>query len=231
MIVDGVQLVEAAHQAHAARSMQGGIIDKEMPIHVSNVAICVQGLRRDAHRLPLRRRRHEAPRLPQVRRRHLMAASDHRAAAPQGALRRRAEGRSCRPSSGSATSCRCRSSTKIVVNMGVGRATQQRSLLDGAVTDLTIITGQKPLVTKAKKSIATLQAPRGQRDRRQGDAARRPDVGVLRPAREPRDPADPRLPRHASESVRRPRQLHVRGHRAADLPRDRLRQDRHACAA
>jgi large subunit ribosomal protein L5 len=38
---------------------------------------------------------------------------------------------------------------KIVVNMGVGRATQQRSLLDGAVTDLTIITGQKPLVTKA----------------------------------------------------------------------------------
>ena len=34
---------------------------------------------------------------------------------------------------------------KIVVNMGVGRATQQRSLLDGAVTDLTIITGQKQL--------------------------------------------------------------------------------------
>ena len=43
---------------------------------------------------------------------------------------------------------------KIVVNMGVGRATQQRSLLDGAVTDLAIITGQKPMVTKAKKSIA-----------------------------------------------------------------------------
>jgi large subunit ribosomal protein L5 len=35
---------------------------------------------------------------------------------------------------------------KIVVNMGVGRATQQRSLLDGAVADLTIITGQKPSV-------------------------------------------------------------------------------------
>jgi large subunit ribosomal protein L5 len=43
---------------------------------------------------------------------------------------------------------------KIVVNCGVGQATQQASLLDGAVTDLTIITGQKPLVTKAKKSIA-----------------------------------------------------------------------------
>ena len=43
---------------------------------------------------------------------------------------------------------------KIVLNCGVGRATQQASLLDGAVTDLTLITGQKPLVTKAKKSIA-----------------------------------------------------------------------------
>ena len=43
---------------------------------------------------------------------------------------------------------------KIVVNCGVGRATQQASLLDGAVTDLSIITGQKPLVTKAKQSIA-----------------------------------------------------------------------------
>jgi len=43
---------------------------------------------------------------------------------------------------------------KIVVNMGVGRATQQKSLLDGAVADLTLITGQKPSVRKAKKSIA-----------------------------------------------------------------------------
>src|SRR5438105_6734521 len=50
---------------------------------------------------------------------------------------------------------------KIVVNMGVGRATQQRSLLDGAVTDLTIITGQKPLVTKAKKSIANFKLREG----------------------------------------------------------------------
>jgi large subunit ribosomal protein L5 len=43
---------------------------------------------------------------------------------------------------------------KIVLNCGTGRATQQASLLDGAVADLTIITGQKPLITKAKKSIA-----------------------------------------------------------------------------
>ncbi|MDQ6614786.1 MAG: 50S ribosomal protein L5 [Actinomycetota bacterium] len=50
---------------------------------------------------------------------------------------------------------------KIVINMGVGRATQQQSLLDGAVRDLTIITGQKPLVTKAKKSIAGFKLREG----------------------------------------------------------------------
>jgi large subunit ribosomal protein L5 len=43
---------------------------------------------------------------------------------------------------------------KIVVNCGVGLAAQQPSLLDGAVADLSVITGQKPLVTRAKKSIA-----------------------------------------------------------------------------
>ena len=44
--------------------------------------------------------------------------------------------------------------TKIVINMGVGRATQQPSLLEGAVADLTKIAGQKPVVTKSKKAIA-----------------------------------------------------------------------------
>jgi large subunit ribosomal protein L5 len=50
---------------------------------------------------------------------------------------------------------------KIIVNMGVGKATQQRSLLDGAITDLQVITGQKPLVTKAKKSIASFKLREG----------------------------------------------------------------------
>lgn len=50
---------------------------------------------------------------------------------------------------------------KIVVNMGVGRATQQQSLIEGAVRDLEVITGQKPLVTKAKKSIAGFKLREG----------------------------------------------------------------------
>jgi large subunit ribosomal protein L5 len=51
---------------------------------------------------------------------------------------------------------------KIILNCGVGRATVQASLLDGAVTDLGIITGQKPLITKAKKSIAGFKLREGQ---------------------------------------------------------------------
>ena len=49
----------------------------------------------------------------------------------------------------------------IVVNCGVGKATQQASLLEGAVTDLRVITGQKPLITKAKKSIAGFKLREG----------------------------------------------------------------------
>ena len=50
---------------------------------------------------------------------------------------------------------------KIVVNMGVGDAVAQASLLEHAVTDLTLITGQKPLITKARKSIATFKLREG----------------------------------------------------------------------
>ncbi|MCE2854413.1 MAG: 50S ribosomal protein L5 [Ilumatobacteraceae bacterium] len=46
---------------------------------------------------------------------------------------------------------------KIVINMGVGKATQQPSLLEGAVADLTLIAGQKPVVTKSRDSIASFK--------------------------------------------------------------------------
>ena len=50
---------------------------------------------------------------------------------------------------------------KVVVNMGVGRATQDKALLDSAVDSLSKITGQKPVVTKAKKSIAGFKLREG----------------------------------------------------------------------
>ena len=51
---------------------------------------------------------------------------------------------------------------KIVINMGVGRATQQPSLLEGAVKDLTRISGQKPIITKSRDSIAQFKLREGQ---------------------------------------------------------------------
>jgi large subunit ribosomal protein L5 len=51
---------------------------------------------------------------------------------------------------------------KIVINMGVGRATQQPSLLEKAVEELTVISGQKPIVTHAKTSIAGFKLREGQ---------------------------------------------------------------------
>ncbi len=50
---------------------------------------------------------------------------------------------------------------KIVVNMGVGEAARDSKLIEGAVRDLTAITGQKPLVTKARKSIAQFKLREG----------------------------------------------------------------------
>jgi large subunit ribosomal protein L5 len=51
--------------------------------------------------------------------------------------------------------------TKIVVNMGVGDAARDSKLIEGAIRDLTLITGQKPQVTKARKSIAQFKLREG----------------------------------------------------------------------
>ncbi|MCD4549845.1 MULTISPECIES: 50S ribosomal protein L5 [unclassified Schaalia] len=51
---------------------------------------------------------------------------------------------------------------KIVVNMGVGEAARDSKALEGAIRDLTAITGQKPVVTKARKSIAQFKLREGQ---------------------------------------------------------------------
>ena len=51
--------------------------------------------------------------------------------------------------------------TKIVVNMGVGDAARDSKLMDGAIKDLATITGQKPAVTKARKSIAQFKLREG----------------------------------------------------------------------
>ena len=67
---------------------------------------------------------------------------------------------------------------KIVVNMGVGEATQNAKILDPAVNELGQITGQKPVVTRAKKSIAAFKVREGHAHRSHGHAARRSHVRV-----------------------------------------------------
>ena len=52
--------------------------------------------------------------------------------------------------------------TKIVVNMGVGEAARDGKVIDGAIADITAITGQKPMITKARKSIAQFKLREGQ---------------------------------------------------------------------
>jgi large subunit ribosomal protein L5 len=51
---------------------------------------------------------------------------------------------------------------KIVVSMGVGRATQDKKYLESAAKELAVITGQKPLVCKARKSVSNFKVRRGQ---------------------------------------------------------------------
>ena len=55
----------------------------------------------------------------------------------------------------------CPKLEKIIVNMGVGEATQNSKLIDAAMADLTLITGQKPLLRKAKKSEAGFKLREG----------------------------------------------------------------------
>lgn len=51
--------------------------------------------------------------------------------------------------------------TKITLNMGVGEAAQDKKAIEGAVNDLTLISGQKPIVTKARKSVAGFKIRQG----------------------------------------------------------------------
>ena len=140
---------------------------------------------------PHRSRRHQGPHRQAHRGGHQVSTTDHhQPATAEAEVRRRGA-----PGDPGAARARQRhagaEAQKIVVNMGVGRATQQPSLLEGAVKDLTAITGQKPIVTKAKTLGRGVQAARGPVDRLQGHPPGRSDVGVPRPADRRGDPPHP----------------------------------------
>ena len=90
---------------------------------------------------------------------------------------------------------------KIVVNMGVGEATQNAKVLDPAVNELGQITGQKPVVTRAKKSIAAFKVRQGQSIGAMVTLRGRPHVRVFRPVGEHRPAARARLSRSIEQVV------------------------------
>ncbi len=116
--------------------------------------------------------------------------------------------------------------TKIVVNMGVGEAARDAKVIEGAVRDLATITGQKPQVTKARKSIAQFKLREGMpigchvtlRGDRMWEFLDRLLTLALPRIRDFRG--------LSPEPVRRQGQLHVRADRAGHVPRDRPGQDR-----
>ena len=124
---------------------------------------------------------------------------DH-ASAPRlkAALRRASSARQLKDALGLGNIMEVPRLEKIVVNMGVGQATQQPSLLEGAVARPHRDHRPEAAGHQGQEVDRRLQAPRGQRHRRQGHAAGRPHVGVLRPAHQPRHPPHPRLPRPAA---------------------------------
>ena len=99
---------------------------------------------------------------------------------------------------------------KIVVNMGVGEATTEKKHLDEAVDALSQITGQKPLIAKARQSVAGFKLREGMPIGAQGHAPRRADVRVFGPADFAGAAPRPRLSRAEPQRVRRPRQLQPR---------------------
>ena len=89
---------------------------------------------------------------------------------------------------------------KIVINMGVGEATQDKKKVEAAAAEMQAISGQKPVITKAKKSIAQFKLREGMPIGCEGHPAPRPHVRVPRPPGHHRASARPRLPRASTPS-------------------------------
>jgi large subunit ribosomal protein L5 len=138
VLVEGVNRVKKHTKAgQTARGSQtGGIVTTEAPIHVSNVQLVVE---KDGKKVVTRvgyRFDDEGNKIRVAKRTGEDISYENVMQIP--------------------------GLVKIVVNMGVGDAARDSKLIDGAVRDLTTITGQKPAVTKARKSIAQFKLREGQ---------------------------------------------------------------------
>ena len=184
-------------------NQQAGIIDKDMPIDASNVMLVHKGKpTRVGYRSTTTATKVRVAKPHRRGDRMSDTTTADRRTAPRlkQTLPGRGHGPAARSSSASPTSCRCRSSRRSSSTWASAGPRSSRRCSRARSTTSPRISGQKPIVTKARQLDRRLQAPRGPVDRLQGDAARRPHVGVPRPAGQRRHPPHPRLPRPAGHS-------------------------------
>ena len=163
VIVENVNRVKRHTRANPQMNKTGGIIEKEMPMHVSKVALfnpATQkadrvGVKRladgkrvrffksngDDRRVSVDQRVTSMARLQQYYREKVVAQ--------------------LRKDLGITNAMEVPKIVKITVNMGVGEAVADKKVIDAAVTDLAKITGQKPVVCQARKSIASFKVREG----------------------------------------------------------------------
>ena len=219
VLVEGVNRVKKHTKVGTSGrgSKTGGIITQEAPIHVSNVHAGGPG---DEERRPgsasrvetvrARTATHQATsqrprRQARPARTSDMTATDEpdpRRSPPRlkTRYRERDRARRCAPSSSYANVMQVPGLVKIVVNMGVGEAARDSKLIEGA--DPRPRRDHRPEAAghQGPQVHRAVQAARGHADRRARHAARRPDVGVPRPAAVGGAAAHPRLPRPLAAS-------------------------------
>ena len=162
VLVEGVNRVKkhVANSYNERGAESGGIVTQEAPIHVSNVMILDSEGTPDPRWLPLRRGRQEGPRGQVERGGHLMTEIQNYT--PRLKTRYQDEIRGMLADEfGYDNVMQIPGITKIVVNMGVGDAARDSKMINGALEDLTAITGQKPQLRRAKKSIANFKLREG----------------------------------------------------------------------
>ena len=237
-MVRGVNIARR-HTKPRGMGQPGGIVEREAAIHLSNLML-VDPKTREATRVGFRVLE-DGQQGARVARGEAAASNrDGSKAATDAAANRRGEAAAlcrtalsaktvrsadaCKRSSATRTRCRCRSSRRSSSTWASGEAAGDQKKLDSAVADLTLISGQKPVKTLAKKAIAGFKIRKGLRDRLQGDAAQGADVRVHGPAGHRRPAPRARLPRHQRQGLRRARQFRDGSQGADRVPGDQLRQ-------
>ena len=167
ILVEGVNRIKkhTAVSRTERGASSGGIVTQEAPIHVSNVMVVDSDGKPTRIALPQRRRdRQEGPHRQDQRQGHLRMTTAEKTekALPRLKQRYREEIRdSLQKEFGYGNVMQIPGVVKVVVNMGVGDAARDAKLINGAVNDLALITGQKPEVRKARKSIAQFKLREG----------------------------------------------------------------------